>query len=114
MKPTKVVKPLARDLTTAEYPEGQEHWLFVVRRSGAVSLLQQLCFGPSLRRTNRKGASYGPLVRRPPCCCYYCYYYYIIITIITTIVIITYVLLFYFIVIIVIMLLFIVVITVDY
>lgn len=43
------------------YLQGQCHWLLLVRRSAAVSMLQQLCFGPSIRGSQRATASYGPL-----------------------------------------------------
>ncbi|CAE7603208.1 CPK3 [Symbiodinium natans] len=43
-----------------DHLKGQHH-VFVVRRSGAVALLLQLCFGPELRRQPRKAASHGPL-----------------------------------------------------
>eukprot|EP00435_Cladocopium_sp_Y103_P026040 s1304_g6.t1 len=44
-----------------DHLQHQSHWLFVVRRSGAVALLQQMCFGPSLRLTHRRRVSFGPL-----------------------------------------------------
>ncbi|CAK9075456.1 unnamed protein product [Durusdinium trenchii] len=46
-----------------DYLQSQSHWLFVIRRSGAVALLQQMCFGPWVRYKHRKAASYGPLIR---------------------------------------------------
>ncbi|CAE6969912.1 CPK3, partial [Symbiodinium sp. CCMP2456] len=46
--------------------QGHRHHLFVVRRSGAVALLLQLCFGPYLRRQFRKSASHGPLTATWP------------------------------------------------
>eukprot|EP00439_Symbiodinium_sp_Y106_P045297 s1421_g5.t1 len=46
--------------------QGHQHHLFVVRRSGAVALLLQLCFGPYLRRQFRKAASHGPLTSTWP------------------------------------------------
>eukprot|EP00434_Breviolum_minutum_P038668 symbB.v1.2.034307.t1/scaffold4368.1/size42329/2 len=47
-----------------EHLQHQRHWLFVVRRSGAIALLQQICFGPSFRLMHRKRASYGALALR--------------------------------------------------
>ncbi|CAJ1440972.1 unnamed protein product [Effrenium voratum] len=49
-----------------EHLQNQRHWLFVVRRSGALALLLQICFGPTVRRRHLRSSSYGPFHSKWP------------------------------------------------
>ncbi|CAJ1344520.1 unnamed protein product [Effrenium voratum] len=49
-----------------EHLQSQRHWLFVVRRSGALALLLQICFGPTVRRRHLRSSSYGPFHSKWP------------------------------------------------